>query len=69
MCSLKKIRQGVQNASDSSAEEKYQFTISSGVSEMSKAESTIKSALKRADDALYEAKGANKNKTIVAAAV
>lgn len=66
---VEKIRQAVQSMSDSTAAEKIQFTISSGVSEMSKAENTIKSALKRADDALYQAKGTSKNKTIVAAAV
>lgn len=63
---VEKIRQAVQSMSDSTAAEKIQFTISSGVSEMSKAENTIKSALKRADDALYQAKGTSKNKTIVA---
>ncbi len=63
---VEKIRKGVQKSNKSSDIENFRFTVSSGVSEVLASENSINNALKRADNALYQAKREDKNKTIIA---
>ncbi|MEM0912161.1 MAG: GGDEF domain-containing protein [Pseudomonadota bacterium] len=63
---VEKIRKGVEAQSKLDMIETVRFTVSSGVSEILASEDSINAGLKRADDALYQAKREKKNKTVVA---
>jgi diguanylate cyclase (GGDEF)-like protein len=61
-----KIREVIENYEVISEDKKIKFTISLGVSKVDvENENSIEEALKRADDALYEAKNSGKNRVCV----
>jgi diguanylate cyclase (GGDEF)-like protein len=58
-----KIRTKIEVANIELANHSISFTISIGISQVAQTDVIIESALKKADEALYEAKSAGKNQT------
>ena len=58
---IEKIREAIENLEEKYEEKIVKFTISNGIAQKH-SDDTIDSLLKRADEALYEAKGTGRNK-------
>ncbi len=63
---LEKLRRGIENLSLDTAEGKVKFTISMGLTEMMDLDQDFDSIVKRADDALFQAKDRGRNQIVVA---
>ena len=61
---IEKLRASVQKLSVPAGESIVQFTVSSGIANKNSDIKDLDSLLKKADDALYEAKGSGRNKII-----
>lgn len=64
--SAEKLRQAVERMRIELAEGPLKFTISAGVATCAASDKTFDSLLNRADEALYAAKGAGRNRVVVA---